>query len=165
MPTKQWRQVWVGMGSNLGQPVQHLLSAQQQLTHAEYVKHFRISSFYQSKPVGPQDQPDFVNAVCSFNTHLPPEQLFVELQSIELAHGRIKKRHWGERTLDLDILLYADKIINQPNLTIPHPEMLNRSFVIYPALEINPALTMPNRQRIAEMSLPQNDLTRLKTNE
>ena len=162
MSAERWMQVWIGMGSNLDQPIEHLINAQYQLMNEVYVKDFVISSFYQSKPVGPQDQPDFVNAVCTFRTYLSPEALLTQLQNIEGMHGRIKKRHWGERTLDLDILLYADRVINTAYLTVPHPEMLNRSFVIYPALEINPRLTMPNQQCISKMALPENDLVLLR---
>ena len=89
------------------------------------------------------DQPDFANAVCQLETQLSPQVLLSALQQIEVEQGRIKKRHWGERLIDLDILLYADQIIQTPDLIIPHAEIAQRDFVLIPLAEISPGLVIP----------------------
>lgn len=136
--------VYIGLGSNLDDPAKQLeiaLSTLAQLTNCELTCH---SSFYCSKPVGPQDQPDFVNAAALLRTTLSPEKLLKTLQQVEREQGRIKKRRWGERTLDLDILLFNQETINTPDLIVPHKEISNRDFVLKPLLELDPALSLPD---------------------
>lgn len=161
MTNLNWETVWVGMGSNLNQPIKQLLSAKSCLEQSEEIRALRLSSFYQSKPLGPQDQPDFVNAVCTFETQLNPLDLLQFLQSIEHKQGRQRLRHWGERTLDLDILLYGNRVENLPQLTIPHIEMLNRAFVVYPMLELESTIILPTGETLKSKTLPTNDLVRL----
>ncbi|MFZ7197693.1 2-amino-4-hydroxy-6-hydroxymethyldihydropteridine diphosphokinase [Avibacterium avium] len=145
------KQVYIALGSNLATPVQQLenaLQALQQLPHSQLVA---VSHFYQSKPLGPQDQPDYVNAVACLATALAPLDLLDQLQRIEQEQGRVRLRRWGERTLDLDILLYGDEIIQSERLTVPHYDMQHREFVIVPLYEIAPNLTLPDGKNVADL--------------
>lgn len=142
--TESINSVYIGLGSNLNSPAKQLEAALNTLAQQPNCELIRHSSFYCSKPVGPQDQPDFVNAAALLKTSLSPENLLKALQLIESEQGRIKKRHWGERTIDLDILLFNNKIIDTPDLTVPHKEIGNRDFVLKPLLELDPALSLPN---------------------
>ena len=110
--------------------------------------------------MGPADQPDYINAVISLETSLSPHQLLDALQSVEQLHGRERKRHWGERTLDLDILLYGEQILDDERLTIPHPGMHERAFVLYPLAEIAPDIEIPGIGALQQilLSCPQGDL-------
>ena len=126
--------VYIGLGSNLQNPLQQIKTAINDLQSLAGVTIITVSSLYQSPPMGPADQPDYINAVISLETSLSPHQLLDALQSVEQLHGRERKRHWGERTLDLDILLYGDQILDDERLTIPHPGMHERAFVLYLSL-------------------------------
>ena len=140
--------VYIALGSNLANPQVQLISALQAMNQLRGSSLVSVSSFYQSKPLGPQDQPDYVNAVACLETSLAPLALLDELQRIEHEQGRVRLRRWGERTLDLDILLYADQIIQSERLTVPHYDMHQREFVIIPLAEIAPHLSLPNGQLI-----------------
>ena len=140
--------VYIALGSNLEHPQAQLTAALQALNELYDSRLTAVSSFYQSKPLGPQDQPDYVNAVACLETSLAPLALLDELQRIEHEQGRVRLRRWGERTLDLDILLYADHIIQSERLTVPHYDMHQREFVIIPLFEIAPHLVLPNGQSI-----------------
>lgn len=131
-----WVESYLGLGSNLGDPVQQLLSASKEIAGLVEVEVVKSSPLYSSQPVGPQDQPNYVNAVLHINTCLSPLALLKKLQAIENQHGRVRGQRWGARTLDLDILLYDNQIINLPDLIVPHPEMTNRAFVLYPLADI-----------------------------
>ena len=133
--------VYVALGSNLANPQAQLISALQVMNELSDSKLVAVSSFYQSKPLGPQDQPDYVNAVACLETALAPLALLDE-------QGRVRLRRWGERTLDLDILLYSNHIIQSERLTVPHYDMHQREFVIIPLAEIAPHLSLPNGQSI-----------------
>lgn len=135
---------YIALGSNLATPVQQLHSAIQAMAELPKTQVKKVSSFYQSKPLGPQDQPDYVNAVACIETELAPLALLDALQHIENRQGRIRLRRWGERTLDLDILLYDDQIIQSERLIVPHYDMQNREFVIVPLYEIAPQLILPD---------------------
>lgn len=127
---------YLGLGGNLEDPKFQLKTALQsiaELTDTELVK---SSSFYGSKPQGPQDQPDFINAVCQISTNLSPYELLAALQKIEKLQGKVKKRHWGERLIDLDILLFDDVLMTDADLSLPHPHMHSRDFVLIPLAEI-----------------------------
>jgi 2-amino-4-hydroxy-6-hydroxymethyldihydropteridine diphosphokinase len=137
---KAWIDIFIGLGSNLNQPLLHVEQAFEKLAQHQHLRHARISPIYQSKPVGPQDQPDFINAVAHAQTQLGPHDTLDLLQSIENAHGRKRIRHWGERSLDLDLLLYGSAEIHTPRLTVPHPHMHVRSFVLYPLADLVPNL-------------------------
>ncbi|MDG6881940.1 2-amino-4-hydroxy-6-hydroxymethyldihydropteridinepyrophosphokinase [Phocoenobacter uteri] len=137
--------VYIALGSNLNNPLDQLHQAVKFLQH---FANFQISSFYGSKPLGPQDQPDYVNAVASFDTDLSPLELLDYLQDIENQQGRVRLRRWGERTLDLDILLFGKNIIKNDRLIVPHYDMHNREFVIVPLYELNPDLILPNGESL-----------------
>lgn len=145
--------VYIALGSNLDTPSKQLNSALKAIENLPQTRFIAVSSFYQSKPLGPQDQPDYVNAVAKIETALPPLSLLDELQHIENEQGRVRLRRWGERTLDLDILLYGNEIIQNERLTIPHYDMQNREFVIVPLVEIAPDLIFPNGKKLAELAL------------
>ncbi len=142
--------VYIGLGSNLNNPVEQLEGALNALSNLPEIKELTFSNFYSSKPVGPQDQPNFVNAVALFSTTLTPIALLDTLQSIEQAHNRIRERHWGPRTLDLDILLFNDETLSLPRLTVPHPHMLERGFVIQPLADITPGMLLSNDKTVEE---------------
>lgn len=144
--------VYIALGSNLEHPQAQLTAALQALNALSDSRLTAVSSFYQSKPLGPQDQPDYVNAVACLETSLAPLALLDELQRIEHEQGRVRLRRWGERTLDLDILLYADHIIQSERLTVPHYDMHQREFVIIPLVEIAPHLVLPNGQSIQTLA-------------
>ena len=144
--------VYIALGSNLEHPQAQLTAALQALNELSDSRLTAVSSFYQSKPLGPQDQPDYVNAVACLETSLAPLALLDELQRIEHEQGRVRLRRWGERTLDLDILLYADHIIQSERLTVPHYDMHQREFVIIPLVEIAPHLVLPNGQSIQTLA-------------
>lgn len=141
--------VYIALGSNLHTPLKQLKQAVENLK--KFTINFEISPFYGSKPVGPQDQPDYVNAVAKFDTNLSPIELLDKLQAIENNQGRIRLRRWGERTLDLDIILYGNEQINTERLTIPHIEMKNREFVIVPMYDLNPNLVLPMGEKLADL--------------
>lgn len=142
--------VFIGIGSNLGDPVAQVQQAVKLLAQLPNSKVTAVSSLYASSPVGPQDQPDFINAVAQLKTQLKSIDLLDALQALEQDAGRVRKRHWGERTLDLDVLLYNQDVINHPRLIVPHPEMRKRRFVLLPLLEIAPTITLPDQHRLAE---------------
>ncbi|MGB1202669.1 MAG: 2-amino-4-hydroxy-6-hydroxymethyldihydropteridine diphosphokinase, partial [Alloalcanivorax venustensis] len=108
------------------------------------------SDLYASAPVGPQDQPDFINAVAALETTLAPLALLDALQQLENAAGRERHRHWGERTLDLDILLWDQRTLDLPRLTVPHPELTRRAFVIGPLLDLLPDCRLPDGTPVAD---------------
>ncbi len=143
------KRVFIALGSNLASPVTQLESALQALARLPQTSLKKVSPFYQSAPLGPQDQPDYVNAVAELETDLAPLALLDALQNIEKEQGRVRLRRWGERTLDLDILLIDDEIFTLPRLTVPHYDMLNREFVIIPLFDIAPDLTLPNGEKLA----------------
>jgi len=134
---------YIGLGSNLADPRSQLLTAFDELARLPRSRLQATSSLYRSAPLGPPDQPDYLNAVAALETKLAPLALLAELQAIEAAHQRVRGERWGPRTLDLDLLLYADQRIDLPGLTVPHPGLPERSFVLYPLAEIAPALAIP----------------------
>lgn len=138
--------VYVALGSNLASPLEQLKQAVEKL---QKFANFAASPFYGSKPLGPQDQPDYVNAVVRFDTDLAPLALLDLLQSIENEQGRVRLRRWGERTLDLDLLLYGNEQIQSERLTVPHYDMQNREFVIVPLYDLAPDLVLPNGTAVA----------------
>ncbi len=147
--------VYIGLGSNLGgdfaSPKQNITSAINALAKIKSIQMIRISSFYESKPIGPQDQSDYINAVIKLKTNLDSTKLLNSLQTIENHHGRIRSQYWGPRTLDLDILLFGDQIIHNDRLTIPHTEICNRAFVLVPLSEIEPDCVIPEKGIVSDL--------------
>jgi len=135
---------YIGLGSNLGESANTLAGALEALAKNTKITLIRTSSFYGSTAVGVTEQPDFINAVAHINTSLAPLELLDTLQSIENDFHRQRTLRWGPRTLDLDLLLYGNQQIDLPRLTVPHPRMHERSFVIFPLAEIAPLLVFPN---------------------
>ena len=142
---------YISLGSNLEAPVQQVLSAVEQIADIPDTELVATSRLYRSAPVGPGDQEDYINAVVAVRTKLQPLQLLDATQAIENAHGRKRVVRWGSRTLDLDILLYGDKIINSERLIIPHKEMHWRNFVLLPLADITPELTLPTGQNLQKL--------------
>jgi len=137
--------VYVALGSNLRNPESQLRSAVVALEALPDTRLDRVSSIYRSAAVGPGEQPDYLNAVILLATRLTPAALLDALQQIEQDQGRIRDTRWGPRTLDLDILLYGDLQVTSVRLTIPHPRMQQRDFVLYPLREIsNTNLVLPD---------------------
>lgn len=133
---------YIGLGSNLDGPerrVEHALAALDRLPLTRLIT---ASPRYASSPVGPQDQPDFINAVACIATRLSPLALLDQLQALEQQHRRLRLRHWGPRTLDLDLLLFDDLVLDLPRLKLPHPAMHERAFVLVPLSDIAPDLTI-----------------------
>ncbi|MBE0468674.1 MAG: 2-amino-4-hydroxy-6-hydroxymethyldihydropteridine diphosphokinase [Methyloprofundus sp.] len=136
--------VYIGLGSNLATPEAQIRAARQAINALNAAQETAFSSLYRSPPMGPQDQPDYVNAVMAVETDLSAIELLRCLQKIELDHGRVRKNErWGARTLDLDILLYGQQVINLPDLIVPHYGLAKRAFVLYPLQEIAPSLQLP----------------------
>ena len=135
---------YLGLGSNLEQPRRQLQQALAALRAHPDIELLRCSRLYGSKAVGPGNQPDYVNAVAAISTSLAPQSLLGVLQGIENDQGRQRLQHWGPRTLDLDILLYGDWVVEHPDLRIPHPRLRERAFVLVPLLEIAPELRLPD---------------------
>lgn len=144
--------VFVGVGSNLAGPVTQVRQALRTLVGLPSTRLQAQSSLYRNPPMGPVWQPDFVNAVAELHTHLTPRALLAALQRIELRQGRDRSRvHWGPRTLDLDILVWGARRLKLPGLTVPHPGIANRAFVLYPLAELAPELHVPGYGRIEQM--------------
>lgn len=133
----------IGIGANLGQPRDQIAAAIAALARLPHTRVLRSSSLYRSAPVGKTDQPDFVNAAALITTFLEPIELLTYLLEIEHYHGRTRRLRNGPRTLDLDLLLYDDRIIDAPGLSVPHPRMHERRFVLDPAVEIDPDCVIP----------------------
>ena len=159
-----WVTCYVGLGSNLtnelGSPVEHLQQAVAAMQKHEQIRAVRVSSFYASAPMGPQDQPDFINAVAGFETTLTAFELLAFCQTLEQQAKRARLRRWGERSLDVDILLYGDAQISEPQLTIPHAGLPERNFVLIPLRELAPELIIAGKP-ITDYPLS-NDWTGLK---
>ena len=134
---------YVGLGSNLQDPRRQIQSALAELDGMPHTRVVRQSSLYRTAPIGHADQPDFVNAVAQIETGLSAERLLAELQEIEKRHGRERSFPNAPRTLDLDILLYGDLEMNGPALTLPHPRMHERAFVLQPLYEVAPHASIP----------------------
>jgi 2-amino-4-hydroxy-6-hydroxymethyldihydropteridine diphosphokinase len=141
--------VFVGIGGNLDHPVIHVQRALQDMDAVPETALMKISSMYETAPVGLTDQPVFVNAVAQVATTLSPHEFLRRLHAIEAEHGRLRNSVTGEknapRTLDLDILLFDDLQIDERGLTVPHPRMHERAFVLVPLVEIAPEIVIPGK--------------------
>ncbi|ENY72650.1 7,8-dihydro-6-hydroxymethylpterin-pyrophosphokinase [Aeromonas diversa CDC 2478-85] len=152
---------FVAIGSNLDAPLEQAQRAVEALRQVTESRLVLASSFYASRPMGPQDQPDYVNAVVGLETALAPLALLDELQRIELEQGRVRKdERWGPRTLDLDLLLYGDTVIEHERLTVPHYGMKVREFVLLPLHEVAPRLSLPCGSSLSDLvaQCPRNGL-------
>jgi 2-amino-4-hydroxy-6-hydroxymethyldihydropteridine diphosphokinase len=137
---------YVGLGANLDDPVKQVQRACVELKSISSTRVLACSPLYKSAPLGPQDQPDYINAVAALQTSLSPPELLAALRAIESQHGRQRDgSRWGPRTLDLDMLLYGDLQQAMPELTLPHPGLHERAFVLYPLYDVAPELEIPGR--------------------
>lgn len=155
---------YLGLGSNIGNSNQNLLQAIQLIANINGIKVTQQASFYLSKAWGKTDQDNFVNTVIEIECQMTAEQLFVALQQIEKQMGRTKQEKWGPRIIDIDILTFADDVVNLPHLHIPHPYLTQRSFVLAPLYELNPHLMIATqghiKTHIQEKQIKQDILTK-----
>jgi len=155
--------VYIGLGANLAQPEHQLEQAFGALSRLPQTQLIARSALYRSAPVGKIDQPDFVNAVAMLRTELSPHALLHALLDLEAKQGRVRSEPNAARTLDLDLLLYDDRVIHEPDLDIPHPRMHQRAFVLVPLVELNPAVMIPGQGQAAQLlsQVAGQDVTRL----
>lgn len=136
---------YIALGSNLASPLEQVNAALKAIGEIPDSRIVAVSSFYRTPPLGPQDQPDYLNAAVALETALLPETLLDHTQRIERQQGRVRKaERWGPRTLDLDIMLFGDTVIHTERLTVPHYDMKNRGFMLWPLFEIAPELVFPD---------------------
>ena len=143
---------YIGIGSNLDDPERQVHRAIEALASMPETRFVRASRLYRTAPWGRTDQPAFVNAAAEIATTLSPRALLDALLAIERAQGRHRDgTRWGPRTLDLDVLIYGDRVVDEPGLAIPHPHLADRAFVLLPLADIDPALHVPGKGRISEL--------------
>jgi 2-amino-4-hydroxy-6-hydroxymethyldihydropteridine diphosphokinase len=146
-----WRPAYVAVGSNLDQPRQRVTEAFERLATLRETRLELRSQIYLTRPMGPQDQPDFVNAVAGLMTRLSARELLDALLDIERAMGRDRQERWGPRIVDLDLLWMTGATIDEPGLTLPHPGVSERNFVLYPLDDIAPTLLIPGHGRVVDL--------------
>lgn len=143
---------YIALGSNLGDPPTQLQRAVDALSGLPRTRLHRLSGVYSSTAVGPGEQPDYLNAVARIQTGLAPLALLDALQAIEAAQGRERSVRWGPRTLDLDLLLYGELILTEPRLTVPHPRISERAFVLFPLADVaGTNLLLPDGQDLDKL--------------
>lgn len=142
---------FIALGSNLDGPREQVARAIQEIDALPTTRLLKRSSLYRTAPVGFVDQPDFVNAVVMVETGLAPHDLLDALLAIERRHGRVREFPNAPRTLDLDVLLYGDRVVHEHGLTLPHPRMHERAFVLLPLVEIAPEAVIPGKGRVADL--------------
>ena len=148
-----WRPAYVGLGSNLGQPAAQLREAIDRLARLPDTRLIATSRLWASPPLGPPGQPDYVNAVAGLLTRREPRDLLGGLQAIEQAMGRSRPPvRWGPRLIDLDLLAFGNETLDEPGLTVPHPGLHQRDFVLYPLAEIAPQLWIPGKGRVSTLA-------------
>ena len=149
---ESWQPAYIGIGSNLKDPKSQVRHACERLQSIQSTRVVCLSPLYGSKPFGPVSQPDFVNAVAGVLTRLDPRALLEELLGIEREFGRPPQRErWGPRVLDLDLLIFGRERRQEPGLTIPHPGIVERNFVLYPLADLAPDLDVPGLGRVLEL--------------
>ena len=149
----RWQPAWIGVGSNLEDPRAQVLAAIARLGQLPRTRLVLASQLYRSRPFGPVAQSDFVNAVAAVLTQLDPTALLAELHAIESSMGRPERHErWGPRIIDLDLLAFGSQRLEEPGLTLPHPGIVERNFVLYPLSEIAPALDLPGLGRVADLA-------------
>ena len=154
---------YIGIGSNLGTPGKNCIEAIEKISNTKDIKIISRSSFYQTEPIGGVRQSWFVNSVIKIETDLSPENLLSVLLSLELAMGRISKEKWGPRLIDLDLLFYGNLVLDNKNLTLPHPEIQNRKFTLIPMSEIAENLIHPTLKKTIKTLLQESsDVTIVK---
>ncbi len=152
---------YLSLGSNLNNPLEQVKMAIKEIKNTPDIQLLKQSSLYQTPPIGPE-QPDFINAVIKITTLLSAEDLLAKMQNIEASHHRERLIHWGPRTLDIDLLLFDEESILTDRLTIPHPFMHERAFVLVPLLEIEPNLITPQHGNLKTILITLNDRKEIK---
>ncbi len=146
-----WRPAYVAIGSNLNHPQARVLEAFARLAALHTVRSVLRSRLYESRPMGPQDQPNFVNAAAGLLTQAGPRELLDDLLAVEQAMGRNRQQRWGPRVIDLDLIWMLGETVDEPGLTVPHPGVSMRNFVLYPLADIAPALVIPGHGKVSEL--------------
>ncbi len=154
--------IFLGIGGNLGDRHRQMRTAVAEIR--KVLDDVRVSSLYESAAWGVSDQPAFLNAVVRARTSLEPLELLDAMQAIESDLGRVRKQHWGPRSIDIDILLYGSQIIDEPRLKVPHPYMAQRGFVLRPLADLAAGLTLPDGSLVGELltTVSQDDLRRIE---
>jgi 2-amino-4-hydroxy-6-hydroxymethyldihydropteridine diphosphokinase len=147
----RWLPAYIGIGSNLGDSLARVGAAFEAIAGIGRTRLVARSRLYRTRPFGPVEQGDFINAVAGVLTQLSARALFEALRDIETAAGRVRAERWGPRTLDLDLLVYADQRIDEEGLTVPHPGIAERGFVLAPLHDIAPCLQVPGAGRVEEL--------------
>ena len=151
--TSLWRPAYVAIGSNLNHPRARVQEAYERLAALAATRLVLRSRLYETRPVGPQDQPRFVNAAAGLLTQLTARPLLDALLKIETAMGRIRQERWGPRAIDLDLILLWGEAVEEPGLTVPHPAVSTRNFVLYPLADIAPKLAIPGHGYVQDLLL------------
>ncbi|HEY2145004.1 MAG TPA: 2-amino-4-hydroxy-6-hydroxymethyldihydropteridine diphosphokinase [Steroidobacteraceae bacterium] len=146
-----WRPAYVAIGSNLNHPRDRVLEAFERLRGLPATRALLRSRLYLTRPFGPQDQPHFVNAAAGLLTQLEPRDLLTGLLDIERSMGRDRRERWGPRVIDLDLLWTLDSVIDEPGLTVPHPGVSTRNFVLYPLADIAPTINIPGMGSVLDL--------------
>jgi 2-amino-4-hydroxy-6-hydroxymethyldihydropteridine diphosphokinase len=149
--TALWRPAYVAVGSNLDGPREQVAAAIGRLQALPSTRLEAVSRLYVTPPMGPQDQPDFVNAAAGLLTRLAPRELLDALLEVERAMGRVRGGRWGPRRIDLDLIWLVGAPLQEPGLTLPHPGVSMRNFVLYPLADIAPTLDIPGHGRVSEL--------------
>ena len=153
MPSEVWTPVYIGVGSNLCDPIAQVATARTQILNLPRTKSFLWSRLYRTSPVGPQDQPDYINAVVGCVTQLGALEMLSELKSMERAMGREQLTvRWGPRIIDFDLLVFGDMQIREAMLTVPHQELAHRAFALKPLIDIAPSLNIPGLGNVAKLA-------------
>lgn len=146
-----WRPAYAAIGSNLSDPPARVQEAFEHIAALPGTRLVRRSNLYRTRPMGPQDQPDFVNAAAGLLTQLSARQMLEGLLQIEAAMGRNRQERWGPRVIDLDLIWMLGETIDEPGLTVPHPGVSTRNFVLYPLADIAPTLVIPGHGKVLEL--------------
>ncbi len=146
-----WYPVWLGFGSNIGDSIRCFYWVLEQLSLDSRIRFVRSSPLYETLPVGPQDQPDFINACLAFETIYSPYEVLNLCADLEVLKGRQRDIKWGPRTLDLDVLVYGDLSLDSDDLIIPHPEISKRMFVLAPLKDLDPDLIIPGKGLVRDL--------------
>jgi 2-amino-4-hydroxy-6-hydroxymethyldihydropteridine diphosphokinase len=146
-----WRPAYVAIGSNLKSPRERVLEATERMSALATSRVVLRSRLYLTRPMGPQDQPDFVNAAVGLLTQLSPRELLAGLLDIECRMGRDRRQRWGPRVIDLDLLWMVDSAVDEPSLTLPHPGVSSRNFVLYPLSDIAPTINIPGHGIVLDL--------------
>jgi 2-amino-4-hydroxy-6-hydroxymethyldihydropteridine diphosphokinase len=149
--TPLWRPAYVGIGSNLNDPQARVREAFGHLAALSSAGGMLRSRLYRTRPMGPQDQPEYVNAAAGLLTQLTARELLAALLGIEKSMGRNRQERWGPRVIDLDLIWMPGEIIDEPGLTLPHPGVSTRNFVLYPLADIAPSLAIPGHGTVSEL--------------